>query len=73
LEAKENGKNGSVIKEFKHYAIRNGQYGPYIIKTSVKKMQFVSLPKGLDGATLTEKEVEVLYQAGLAKKKWAKK
>jgi topoisomerase IA-like protein len=53
--------------------IRNGQYGPYIIKTSVKKMQFVSLPKGLDGTTLTEKEVEVLYQAGLAKKKWGKK
>lgn len=73
FEAKANGKNGSVIKEFKHYTIRNGQYGPYIIKTSVKKMQFVSLPKGLDGATLTEKEVEVLYQAGLAKKKWAKK
>ena len=73
LEAKANGKNGSVIKEFKHYTIRNGQYGPYIIKTSVKKIQFVSLPKGLDGATLTEKEVEVLYQAGLAKKKWSKK
>lgn len=73
LEAKANGKNSSVIKEFKNYAIRNGQYGPYIIKTSVKKMQFVSLPKGLDGATLTEKEVEALYQAGLAKKKWSKK
>jgi DNA topoisomerase-1 len=74
LEAKVNAKaNSSVIKEFKQYAIRNGQYGPYIIKTSVKKIQFVSLPNGLDGATLTEKEVEVLYQAGLAKKKWAKK
>jgi DNA topoisomerase-1 len=73
LEAKVNAKNGSVIKEFKHYVIRTGQYGPYIVKTSVKKMQFVSLPKGLDGATLTEKEVEVLYQAGLAKKKWSKK
>jgi topoisomerase IA-like protein len=74
LEAKANAKaNSSVIKEFKQYVIRNGQYGPYIIKTSVKKMQFVSLPKGLDGATLTEKEVEVLYQAGLAKKKWGKK
>ena len=73
LEAKANAKNGSVIKEFKHYAIRTGQYGPYIVKTSVKKMQFVSLPKGLDGTALTEKEVEVLYQAGLAKKKWSKK
>jgi DNA topoisomerase-1 len=74
LEAKANAKNGSgIVKEFKNYAIRNGQYGPYIVKTSVKKMQFVSLPKGLDGTTLTEKEVEILYQAGLAKKKWSKK
>jgi len=75
LESKANAKaNGSdVIKEFKHYMIRNGQYGPYIVKTSVKKMQFVSLPKGLDGTVLTEKEVEVLYQAGVAKKKWGKK
>jgi topoisomerase IA-like protein len=74
LEAKANAKNGSgIVKEFKNYAIRNGQYGPYIVKTSVKKMQFVSLPKGLDGTALTEKEVEVLYQAGLAKKKWSKK
>jgi DNA topoisomerase-1 len=74
LEAKVNAKNGSgIVKEFKQYVIRNGQYGPYIVKTSVKKMQFVSLPKGLDGTTLTEKEVEVLYQAGLAKKKWGKK
>jgi len=73
LEAKANAKNSSVIKEFKNYTIRNGQYGPYIIKTSVKKIQFVSLPKGLDGTALTEKEVEVLYQAGLAKKKWGKK
>ena len=73
LEAKANAKNGSMIKEFKNYTIRTGQYGPYIVKTSVKKMQFVSLPKGLDGTALTEKEVEVLYQAGLAKKKWSKK
>ncbi len=71
LEAKVLG--ASTIKQFKNYAIRNGQYGPYIIKTSIKKTQFVSLPKGLDGTVLTEKEVEVLYQAGLAKKKWGKK
>jgi DNA topoisomerase-1 len=71
LEAKSKG--SGIVKEFKQYTIRNGQYGPYIMKTSVKKTQFVSLPKGLDGTTLTEKEVEVLYQAGLAKKKWSKK
>jgi DNA topoisomerase-1 len=62
------------LKEFKNYAIRNGQYGPYIIKTSIKKTQFVSVPKGLDITTLTEKEVECIYQKGVeAKKKWSKK
>jgi topoisomerase IA-like protein len=50
---------------------RQGQYGPYIMKTSIKKPQFVSLPKGLDGGNLTEKEVETLYKTGLeSKKKW---
>ena len=70
LETKANG----ALREFKNYAIKNGQYGPYIIKTSIKKTQFVSLPKGLDVKTLTEKEVECIYQSGVeAKKKWAKK
>jgi len=70
LETKANG----VLKEFKNYAIKNGQYGPYIIKTSIKKTQFVSLPKGIDSTTLTEKEVECIYQKGVeAKKKWTKK
>jgi DNA topoisomerase-1 len=49
-----------AVKEFKSYAIKNGPYGPYIIKTSIKKTQFVSLPKGLDMTTLTEKEVECI-------------
>jgi topoisomerase IA-like protein len=63
-------KNGNVT-QFKDYVIRTGQYGPYIMKTSLKKPQFVSLPKGLDVNKLTEKEVEVLYKAGLeSKKKW---
>jgi topoisomerase IA-like protein len=62
-----------AIKTFKNYAIRNGQYGPYIVKTSIKKTQFVSLPKGLTIETLTEKEVECIYQKGVeAKKKWTK-
>lgn len=70
FEAKANG----GVKQFKNYAIRNGQYGPYIIKTSIKKAQFVSVPKGLDVSVLTEKEVESIYQLGIAaKKKWAKK
>jgi DNA topoisomerase-1 len=58
--------------EFKEFSIRTGQYGPYIMKTSLKKPQFVSLPKGVDPSTLTEKEVEALYKLGLeSKKKWA--
>ena len=67
FEAKKNGN----VKQFKDYVIRTGQYGPYIMKTSLKKPQFVSLPKGLDITNLTEKEVEVLYKTGLeSKKKW---
>lgn len=71
FETKQNGGAG-VIKQFKEYVIRTGQYGPYIMKTSLKKAQFVSLPKGLDGSKLTEKEVESLYKIGLeSKKKWS--
>ena len=67
FEAKKN----SNVTQFKDYVIRTGQYGPYIMKTSLKKPQFVSLPKGLDITKLTEKEVEVLYKTGLeSKKKW---
>jgi hypothetical protein len=41
------------------------------MKTSLKKPQFVSLPKGIDTTNLTEKEVDVLYKMGLeSKKKW---
>ena len=70
LEIKQNGGTG-VIKQFKEYVIRTGQYGPYIMKTSLKKPQFVSLPKDIDGSILTEKEVETLYKNGLeTKKKW---
>jgi DNA topoisomerase-1 len=67
FEAKKNGN----VKQFKDYVIRTGQYGPYIMKSSLKKPQFVSLPKGIDITKLTEKEVEVLYKTGLeSKKKW---
>ena len=73
FEAKQNG-GANIIKQFKEYIIRTGQYGPYIMKTSLKKAQFVSLPKGMDISSLsalTEKEVETLYKTGLeSKKKW---
>jgi topoisomerase IA-like protein len=66
-------KSAGAIKQFKEYTVRSGQYGPYIMKTSVKKTQFVSLPKGVDPTMLTEKDVEALYKAGLEQKKTAKK
>ena len=70
FEAKQNGGKG-VVKQFKEYVIRTGPYGPYIMKTSLKKVQFVSLPKDIDATKLTEKEVETLYKTGLeSKKKW---
>jgi DNA topoisomerase-1 len=73
LEAKATGSTGP-IKEFKEYSIRTGQYGPYIMKTSLKKPQFVSLPKDIDPATLTQKEVEAIFKLGLeSKKKWTGK
>lgn len=65
LEAK---KSGTIV-EFKEYSIRTGQYGPYIMKTSLKKPQFVSLPKGVDPLKLTAKEVENLYRLGMEEKK----
>jgi len=64
-----NAKKSNESKQFKEYVIRTGQYGPYIMKTTLKKPQFVSLPKGLDPNNLTEKEVEMIYKAGLEKKK----
>ena len=71
-----NAKKDSVIaplQTFKNYVVRTGQYGPYIIKTSVKKAVFVSVPKGIDVARLTEKDVEGIYVTGLEAKKKFKK
>ena len=70
LNAKINDKKNS--KQYKDYIIRTGQYGPYIMKSSLKIPQFVSIPKGIDIDKLTEKEVEALYKAGLESKKLAK-
>jgi DNA topoisomerase-1 len=65
----------SVIKDLKSYVIRNGQYGPYIMKKTQTKTQTakkpvcVSLPKGMDPEKLTDKEVDHLYKAGCEQKK----
>jgi DNA topoisomerase-1 len=71
LEAKEAAKG--PVREFKEYVIRTGPYGPYIMKTSLKKAKFVSLPKGIDVSALGEKDVEALYRLGLESKKYKPK
>ena len=68
LEAKQAGGAG-VIQTFKEFVIRTGPYGPYIMKTALKKPQFVSLPKGVDPTALKETEVAALYRLGLEEKK----
>ena len=65
LDAKKNTKK----LQYKEYIIRIGQYGPYIMKTSLKKPIFISIPKHIDIEKLTEKEVEALYKAGVESKK----
>ena len=71
LEAKQAGGGGAagVIRAFKEFMIRTGPYGPYIMKPSLKKPQFVSLPKGIDPQSLKETEVAALYKLGLEEKK----
>ena len=73
IERFEAKKGAGPLKTFKEYVIRTGQYGPYIMKTSLKKAKFVSLPKGIDPSKLSEKEVEALYKLGLESKKNKKK
>lgn len=73
LKAKKMTKEQGQGKTFKDYVVRIGQYGPYIMKTTLKTPQFVSLPKGVNLDTLTQKEVESFYKTGLeAKKSWKK-
>lgn len=62
-------KKEGALQTFKEYVIRTGPYGPYIMKTGLKKAQFVSLPKGVDPTKVTEKDVKALYQQGLEEKK----
>ena len=73
LEAKQAGGAAGAIQTFKEFSIRTGPYGPYIMKPSLKKPQFVSLPKGIDPQSLKETEVAALYKLGLEEKKRHKK
>ena len=57
------------------YEFRVGPYGPYMFKTDLKTKKFVSVPKGIDAATLTTKSAEAIYKSGLeaAANKYKKK
>jgi DNA topoisomerase-1 len=66
---KEKQENKSYVKKFKEYEIRQGQYGPYIMKIGLKAPKFVSIPKDVNIENITEKDVEGLYKVGLESKK----
>jgi len=66
FKVKENGAT-NVLRQFPSYVIRQGQYGPYIMKLGLKKAKFVSFPKGLNPLNITEKEVEAIYKLPVAK------
>lgn len=56
------------IKKFSNFEIRNGPYGPYIIKTSVKRSKFIPVPKDVKIESLSEKMINDIYQNGNKKK-----
>jgi len=75
LDARASASTSTVqpILKLKEFEIRNGPYGPYILKPKLKKQKFVSVPKSIkDPSSLTEKDVEALYKAGLEQKSRAK-
>jgi DNA topoisomerase-1 len=60
---------GGILRTFKEYEIKVGQYGPYIYKPALQKRQFVSVPKGTKIEDLKESDVAELYKKGLELKK----
>ena len=58
----------SDVKQVGQYEIRNGPYGLYMFKHAAVKKQFVSVPAGVNIASLTEAAATALFQAGLAAK-----
>ena len=68
LKAKAASPSGT-LKTFKDFEIRNGPYGPYMFKTSLKKKVFVSIPKSIDVNTITEATVADLYKSASETKK----
>lgn len=77
IQAKVNGSVGGnggegVFGEWPNYVVRQGPYGPYIMKKGLKKAQFVKLlgtirPESV--RDMSESDIEALYKAGLEAKK----
>ena len=59
------------------YTIKQGSYGLYFFKHTLKKASFVSFPQTADKEKVTAEDLSVLYTTGLAtaaiKRKWKKK
>jgi topoisomerase IA-like protein len=59
------------------YTIKQGPYGHYFFKHTLKKTTFVTFPATADKDKVTASDMPALYKAGLEaaanKKKWAKK
>jgi DNA topoisomerase-1 len=51
--------------------VRNGPYGPYMFKTTLKTKKFVSVPSGLDVSKLNAGQLEAIYKSQLAAKEAA--
>jgi DNA topoisomerase-1 len=64
-------KVSAVLRIVGTFEIRQGQYGPYMFKTTTKgpSRKFVSVPQGVDIQSISEKDLELIYKAGLDSKK----
>jgi DNA topoisomerase-1 len=60
----------AALRQVGAFEIRNGPYGPYMFKHAVKgpERKFVSVPPSISIETVTEQELQTIFQAGLQQK-----
>lgn len=60
----------AALRQVGQFEIRNGPYGPYMFKHAVKgpERKFVSVPPTISIDTVTEQELQTIFQAGLQQK-----
>jgi DNA topoisomerase-1 len=81
IKAKESPNNESAepvyCRKVGDYTIKQGPYGLYFFKHTLKKVSFVTFPSTADKDKVTAEDLVTLYKTGLeqaaAKKKWVKK